>query len=240
MSKLIIVIPCYNEENRLPADDLRDFFGHGDYGCLLVNDGSTDGTATLIEELADSTDSINVLHLAENSGKAEAVRQGIQKSLELAPEYVGYWDADMATPLSEIDSFMACFEFASYEAVIGSRLARLGAGVKRRNSRHYLGRVFATVVSILLKLQVYDTQCGAKIFRSELARLIFDRPFKSKWLFDVEIFKRITEQRGLQATQDEIIYELPVMSWREVEGSKLKLSTMLMTPFQLLKIFFFR
>jgi dolichyl-phosphate beta-glucosyltransferase len=237
MEKVIIVIPCYNEEMRLPVNEMREFFEKNSISCILVNDGSSDGSEKVIDDLSGSVENINALHLAENVGKAEAVRLGVLSALDNSPEYVGYWDADMATPLKELNLFMACFEQGCYEAVTGCRLARLGARVKRKSSRHYLGRVFATAVSILLKLQVYDTQCGAKIFKSELARQIFDRPFKSKWLFDVEILKRIVDVYGTEKTQDDIVYEVPVVHWQDVGGSKLTFSMMLQVPFQLMKIF---
>lgn len=237
MQKTVIVIPCYNEGDRLPLQVLNDFFSNtSEVSCLLVNDGSVDNTGQLIDKLAADNENIKAVHLNENSGKAEAVRQGVLAALKLSPDYVGYWDADMATPLEAINLFISHFEKGQYLAITGCRLSRLGAKVVRNPIRHYLGRIFATVVSTLLKLQVYDTQCGAKVFKAELAEKIFDRPFKTKWLFDVELYKRIVDIHGVEKTSI-FIYELPLEQWVDVGGSKLKFSTMLKVPFQLLNIF---
>lgn len=237
MQKTIIVIPCYNEGERLPSEQLNNFFKNsGDISCLLVNDGSVDSTGQIIDELSANNENIRAFHLNKNSGKAEAVRQGINAAMEYSPAYVGYWDADMATPLDAIPLFLSHFDKGDFFAVTGCRLSRLGAKVIRKPIRHYLGRIFATVVSNLLKIQVYDTQCGAKIFEAGLAEKIFARPFKTKWLFDVELYKRIVDFYGAEKTSVSI-YELPLESWVDVGGSKLKFSTMLKVPFQLIKIF---
>tara|TARA_B100000609_G_C17178273_1_gene415617 strand:- start:308 stop:1036 length:729 start_codon:yes stop_codon:yes gene_type:complete len=239
MQKTIIVIPCYNEGARLPSGQLNEYFSKQDgISCLLVNDGSSDNTGQLIDQLATENENIKALHLNKNSGKAEAVRQGIMAALKDLPNYVGYWDADMATPLEYIPLFISYFDKDQFFAVTGCRLSRLGARVIRKPLRHYLGRIFATTVSTMLKLQVYDTQCGAKIFKADLAEKIFNRPFKTKWLFDVELYKRIVDIHGAEKTSSSI-YELPLEQWIDVGGSKLKFTTMLKVPFQLVKIFMF-
>ena len=113
--------------------------------------------------------------LSFNQGKAEAVRQGIKTLLKTHKlKFVGYWDADLATPLSTILEFIEKFQSSrALVAVCGSRILRLGASIQRLVFRHYLGRVFATVASNILNILVYDTQCGAKLFRTEHAELIF-------------------------------------------------------------------
>ncbi len=233
----LIVIPCYNECDRLPEQEISDFLKNSeDVQLLLVNDGSVDTTGMLLDKLASENEKLSVLHLPHNCGKAEAVRRGILKSLEDKPTCVGYWDADMATPLGEIENFIKMMEDNNYDAVIGCRLARLGSKVYRKKSRHYLGRIFATVVSSMLNISVYDTQCGAKLFRSDLAEKIFKEPFITRWLFDVELIKRILKIYGPDKTREKI-YEYPLMQWADVGGSKLKFSSMLKVPFLLLKIF---
>ena len=104
---------------------------------------------------------------------------------------MGYWDADLATPLSTIPEFIEKFQSSrALVAVCGSRILRLGASIQRLVFRHYLGRVFSTVASNILNIPVYDTQCGAKLFRTEHAELIFSEHFISRWFFDVELFAR--------------------------------------------------
>ena len=165
-----IIIPCYNEAERLPVNDFKDFAaGNSDILFLFVNDGSTDDTAVMLEELERSNEQISVLTLPANSGKGEAVRQGILEAAKHEPEYVGFLDADLATPFEELHNFIRLLRQNDFELVSGLRLARLGANVNRKLSRHYIGRVFATVVSNLLRVEVYDTQCGAKLFERQLA-----------------------------------------------------------------------
>jgi glycosyltransferase involved in cell wall biosynthesis len=237
MQKTTIVIPCYNESTRLPVKTIEEYLtANANVSFILIDDASTDDTAELIRALADKHDRVDALYQPLNSGKAEAVRRGINTALENSPAYVGYWDADMATPLSEINNFLSFFNTCDYSAVFGCRLARLGAKIYRKDTRHFIGRVFATAVSNLLRIKVYDTQCGAKIFTAGLAREIFAQPFITRWLFDVELLKRIIKLHGREKTA-KIVYEYPLMHWQDVGGSKLKLSTMLKTPLYLMQIF---
>ena len=97
-------------------------------------------------------------------------------------QLVGYWDADLATPLAEIPVFIEKFQSnKELNAVCGSRILRLGSSIRRSVFRHYLGRVFATIVSNILNIPVYDTQCGAKLFRTKHAELIFPKLILARW-----------------------------------------------------------
>lgn len=222
---LILVIPCYNEERRLPVDELRHFAIDGlRIEFLLVNDGSRDGTLRLLESLRKQDPSrFSVLDLERNSGKAEAVRRGILAAMERKPDLVGFWDADLATPLSELRDFLTIFTTRpEIEMVFAARVRLLGRTISRNPKRHYFGRVGATLISSSLGLAVYDTQCGAKLFRvSDAMREIFSAPFLSRWIFDVEIIARFVRQRGRDAAA-RAIYELPIQVWRDVQGSKVR------------------
>ena len=152
-SPAIIVIPCYNEATRLQVSKFKAF------SCatpavrfLFVNDGSTDRTAWVLEGLhQDDPQHFAICHLAENGGKAEAVRQGLLCVFEATPAYVGYWDADLATPLDTLVDFCALLDVRpDLEMVFGARVQLLGRVIERRAVRHYLGRVFATAASLLL------------------------------------------------------------------------------------------
>ncbi|HYU25066.1 MAG TPA: glycosyltransferase, partial [Thermoanaerobaculia bacterium] len=128
MSRLALVIPCYNEEHRLPVDELRRFSVSGvDLELVLVNDGSGDGTLRLLESLHEENPSrFTVLNLAQNSGKAEAVRRGILAALDRKPDYVGFWDADLATPLSELPVFVEILDARpAVQMVMGARVRLL-------------------------------------------------------------------------------------------------------------------
>ena len=222
---LILVIPCYNEERRLPVDELRAFGVPGMHVELcLVNDGSRDGTLRLIESLhAEDPQRFSVVNMSRNSGKAEAVRSGINAAMARQPDLVGFWDADLATPLSELTDFLNVFGARpEIEMVFAARVRLLGRSISRNPRRHYVGRVGATLISSSLGLAVYDTQCGAKLFRvSDPMREIFARPFLSRWIFDVEIIARFVLQRGRDAAA-RAIYELPIKRWHDVQGSKVR------------------
>lgn len=218
-----IVVPCYNEEARLDAAAFEQFIAaRNDIDFVFVNDGSSDGTAALLDSLAARhADRIQALHLEQNSGKAEAVRRGLLHVVaDARAEYVGYWDADLATPLALIPVFADTLNRRpDIQIVLGSRVLLLGRDIQRKAIRHYLGRVFATVASLVLSLAVYDTQCGAKLLRTATARRgLFDEPFGSRWIFDVEILARFLRAGG-DARQ---IYELPLDRWADVGESKVK------------------
>jgi glycosyltransferase involved in cell wall biosynthesis len=223
---LHLVVPCYNEAARLPTDAFAAFL-HSSSGTvvLFVNDGSTDGTAGVLARLVERAGSCaRVLALPDNVGKAEAVRQGILAALHDGAALVGYWDADLSTPLSEVTRFLAVFDARpAVDVVMGARVQLLGRQVQRRVLRHYAGRVFATGASLALGVPVYDTQCGAKIFRScEAVARAFRAPFRSRWAFDVEILARYTSGVGT-AEIGTRVYEMPLEAWRDVPGSKVGL-----------------
>jgi dolichyl-phosphate beta-glucosyltransferase len=237
--RVVLVVPCYNEAHRLNVDAFRAFRldGHPIEFCF-VNDGSRDGTLSLLESLrTQDPERFSVVNLERNQGKAEAVRRGMAASFDRAPKYIGFWDADLATPLSELASFVNLLdERPAIQMVFGARVRLLGREISRQPARHYVGRVGATLISSSLGLAIYDTQCGAKLFRaSESARDVFSTPFLSRWLFDVEIIARFVQRWG-RDTAAGAIYELPVNVWHDVKGSKVKALDFLRALRDLLKI----
>lgn len=222
MPRAIIVIPCYNEANRLDCNSLKHFTAAADdLRLLFVDDGSTDDTWTILEDLPGLR-----LRLPRNSGKGEAVRQGILEATRHEPRYVGFWDADLSTPLDTIPELVDFLESRpDLQMVFGARVKLVGRTIERSEVRHYLGRVMATFVSMLLGLKVYDTQCGAKLFRVTPETMdLFARPFITRWLFDVEILARWIQssRRGERPPIEQVLYEYPLMHWVHVGGSKLK------------------
>lgn len=221
----IVVVPCYDEERRLDTDAFRRFRldGHRVDFCF-VDDGSRDRTRELLRPLeAEDPRRFRVLALERNSGKAEAVRRGVVSATAAQADLFGFWDADLATPLSELASFIEVFAtHPEMEMVLGSRVRLLGRDISRHASRHYVGRVGATLISASLGLAVYDTQCGAKLFRNTTAmREVFATPFLARWIFDVEIIARYVRARGRDAAAS-AIYELPLKVWHDVHGSKVR------------------
>ena len=243
MRDTAVVIPCYNESNRLDVRAFREFAGKDRrVFFVFVNDGSTDRTQDLLDGLhRDDPESFRLLPLARNAGKAEAVRRGMLEALGFGPAFVGYWDADLATPLEALDELRRVLEGRpAVELVIGSRVRLLGREVVRSPRRHYLGRVFATVASYVLGLSVYDTQCGAKLFRAvPTTWQLFQEPFRTSWIFDVEILARLirTCHGSPEHGAAMVICEHPLSRWHDVDGSKLKAWDFFHAPLDLLAIY---
>lgn len=212
--KLVLVIPCYNEAARLE----RRAFEACPHQLLFVDDGSSDGTAELVASWG--LPHAEVLRLAPNGGKAEAVRRGMLHALSAYPDvpWIGFWDADLSAPLSEASAMLRWQELFYPEAasVWGSRVLRLGAAIRRRQLRHLLGRGFATLVTLLFGVTPYDTQCGAKLFARPAVAPLFEAAFTSAWFFDVELLLR-AQAAGVAPV------EFPLAAWEEKAGSKLKL-----------------
>jgi glycosyltransferase involved in cell wall biosynthesis len=221
------VVPCYNEERRL---DRAAFLALSrSVRLLFVDDGSSDGTRRVLEELAARSGCIKVLDLPQNEGKSEAVRQGLILALadDPPPAIVGYLDADLATPAREILRIITALEADDrLMAVLGSRVARLGSRIVRRTHRHYLGRVYATAASAALGIAVYDTQCGAKAFRvGETFRKAIESPFRSAWSFDVLLIERLLDGvDGCPGLPLASLMELPLEEWSDVPGSTMQLA----------------
>ena len=242
MNGTVIVIPCYNEADRLRVADFVAYAAaHPDIAFLFVDDGSRDATWDVLEKLkAQAGPTVHLLRKTPNAGKAEAVRSGMNHALDrLEPAMVGFWDADLATPLEAIEDLRCILlRQPEIEMAMGSRVRLLGRRIDRRPMRHYLGRVSATIISNTLRLPVYDTQCGAKLFRSNPdLREVLREPFVSRWIFDVEIIARYIRLAGGDSHKAaNRIYEFPLHVWEDIAGSKLKSSDFLKSFRDLVKI----
>jgi dolichyl-phosphate beta-glucosyltransferase len=243
LARTVIVVPCYDEERRLRSSTFLAFAKeHPEIDFALVNDGSRDGTLALLDGLAkESRGRFRVIDQQPNAGKAEAVRRGMRAAFESGAVYAGFWDADLATPLDAIPEFVALLDArADLDIVFGARVKLLGRSVERDALRHYIGRIFATAVSLVLQLPVYDTQCGAKLFRvTPELREVFGEPFASRWIFDVEILARLIALRRAHGGRslETNLYELPLREWRDIAGSKLTPSDFPRAALELFRIY---
>jgi dolichyl-phosphate beta-glucosyltransferase len=240
MQKICLIIPCYNEANRFNQTHFLEFVrANPRYDFCLVNDGSTDNTANILSKLSGySEKQIDFVNLKENVGKAEAVRKAILHCLKKEYAYIGYIDADFSAPLSEVNHIVSfCGGELTHGIIAGSRIKRLGASIVRSPARHYFGRMFATLAGLILKLPIYDSQCGLKLIRTDIAKMLFSEPFMTKWLFDLEIWLRYRNMVGLELASSESI-EIPLNRWQEKGGSKLKFMNFLKVPFLLCRIHF--
>ena len=223
-NRTILVIPCYNEARRLDVAAVATLLEDDAVDLIVVDDGSTDETHDILEGFARSWPRrVRALPLAENQGKAEAVRRGMIAAIEAGAGIVGYLDADLATPAPEMLRLIALLRGSDAQVLVGARVGLLGHDIERSPLRHYLGRVFATLASIALDMRVYDTQCGAKLFRASDALVDAVRePFLSRWAFDVELFGRLFSGSPTAAPIPAAgVWEEPLHTWRDVKGSKL-------------------
>lgn len=232
-----VVVPCFNEEARLPSATFVDFATQQpDIGFIFVDDGSTDSTLQQILRLCDQMPGQAIgLQMKTNSGKAEAVRRGIQAAIQIRATYTGYWDADLATPLEALIPMRAVAHHRSeLVAILGCRIPMLGRDIRRKPLRRFQSRLFAKAASRVLKTPVFDTQCGAKLLRiSPIIEQLFGSPFLTRWIFDVEWLARLSVILGSERSLREAVYEFPLDHWHEVEGSKLTLKAALKAATQL-------
>ncbi len=245
MQKTAIVVPCFNEEKRL---NVREFQSYAekfpDIFFIFVNDCSTDKTIQVIDEICKFSETqMFSMSLERNVGKAEAIRRGFLKAIEMESmcfKNIGFWDADLSTPLEAISRFTQLLESPEVLMVFGSRVRLLNHNINRTSSRHYLGRIFATLASLVLNLKIYDTQCGAKIFKNTPdLKSVFAQPFSVNWIFDVEILARfiiLSKSKGKWSIEDSAV-EYPLKNWHDVAGSKLKKRDFIIASFELFKIY---
>jgi dolichyl-phosphate beta-glucosyltransferase len=208
---LSIVIPAYNEEARLPStlEAIATYLRTKNFPAvevIVVDDGSRDGTAALVER----TPNVRLLKNPGNRGKGYAVRHGM---LEAKGDWILYSDADLSAPIEELDKLLAAAEAQKVDIAIGSRAVdRSLVGVHQNAIREFSGRVFNVVMRVATGIPFRDTQCGFKLFRGSAAREVFSRQVLDGFSFDVEDLM-IAKTLGLRAI------EVPVV-WNNVEGTK--------------------
>jgi dolichyl-phosphate beta-glucosyltransferase len=227
--KVVIVIPVYNESARLPAllDEIAACGAALEF--VLVDDGSSkeeyEKTLALVGARG-LKETLSCMRREVNGGKGSALKAGFERALADGCDYAGFLDADGSTSVAELRRAMEYFAARSatpLAAVIGSRVALLGRDVSRNAARHYLGRVFATFVSLLFGARVYDTQCGMKLFRASALKRFLDAPTDFRWVWDTELVLAML-------AAGETVHEFPV-DWRETRGSKLSFTR---DPFMML------
>ena len=184
---LSVVIPAYNEEERIfpTLKRITEYLAtkSASYELLVVDDGSSDATVSIVKAVADKYPAVRLIRLDRNLGKGGAVKRGVMESVG---EMVFFTDADLSTPIEEIEKFFPLFP--AYDVVIGSR-AIDGANIRVHEPfyRETLGRLFNKIVRVLCVPGFVDTQCGAKIFTRAAAQAIFPLVRTERFSFDVEV-----------------------------------------------------
>jgi dolichyl-phosphate beta-glucosyltransferase len=212
---LSIVVPAYNEEKRLGASlkrmlayfDTRNY----DFEILVVNDGSTDETASIVQNISACRPEVRLLEYASNHGKGYAVRYGM---LRAVGRFVLFSDADLATPIEEVEKLIAALEVGA-DVAIGSRDVA-GSELVQRESiiRELGGRTFNKLVQLLTVPGIHDTQCGFKLFTAKACKDVFGICKVDDFAFDVEALYVAVKLLGLR------VAEVPI-KWAHQAGSKI-------------------
>jgi glycosyltransferase involved in cell wall biosynthesis len=212
---LSIIIPAYNEEGRLVTtlERINGYLAVAGWKfseVVVVDDGSRDGTAALVENFAARAPSVRLLRNPGNRGKGYSVRHGM---LDAKGEWALFTDADLSSPIEELEKLWSKAREARAQVAIGSRaLDRSLIGTHQPLLREYAGRAFNLAVRIATGLPFWDTQCGFKLFEARSAREIFRRQQLERFGFDVEVLF-IARKLGYSTI------EVPVR-WNDVAGTK--------------------
>jgi dolichyl-phosphate beta-glucosyltransferase len=213
---LSVVVPAYNEEQRL-GETLPVIWNYlharfPEFELIVVDDGSCDGTPQVVEAFARDREGVRLVSYGPNRGKGHAVRTGI---LEAGCELVLFCDADLSTPITEVESLIAGID-AGWDIAIGSRAVR-GAQLEVHQPwyRELAGRSFNKLAQLLATPGLQDTQCGFKLFHRSAAREVFGRVTEEGFSFDIEALYLAT-RLGYA------VVEVPVR-WMHREGSKVRL-----------------
>jgi dolichyl-phosphate beta-glucosyltransferase len=237
-SKMVIIIPSYNEEKRLHINEFISFLKeHSTVKICFVNDGSKDDTLKVFQQIQEAyKENVDIVSNEKNVGKAESIRRGMQYcNSHLNYDIIAYLDADLSTSLNE------CFGLSAFindeiSFCFGSRILKIGSVIERSFIKHIVGRTINTMISWILKIDVYDTQCGCKLIRRDLAIKLFEEPFISTWLFDVEIFARIIKIFGRSESMNKM-QEVPLHRWIDHSGSKVKITYVFRLWYDLISIY---
>lgn len=235
MQNIAVIIPCYNEVLRLQPSMVAELLSQNEQVFIFfTDDGSTDGTPALLAQIQQLyPGKIEIIRLDRNQGKGAAVFAGAQAAMKQNKfNFIGYLDADFSTPPEQFNRLFEKIKAPGVHFVFGSRLKTINRLISRKYYRHLFGRAITTIIDSRFRLGIYDTQCGAKIFSLAACKIIFTKPFVTKWLFDIEIFLRLRENELLSKG-----IEMPLEEWKDVKGSKLKFIHFPLIGWEIIKLF---
>ncbi|GAA3510216.1 hypothetical protein GCM10022393_24240 [Aquimarina addita] len=234
-----IIIPCYNEEKRLNTAAFSHFINQeNEYHVCFVNDGSKDNTIQVLKQLQKvNPHKVSVIDIKKNAGKAAAVSAGARYLYNRGDiQYIGFIDADLSTDFKDFGDLVQTLKMnRSLSFVFGSRAKDVSTTIEKNIIRAFISKVINILIVTILGLSIKDTQCGAKVFNSNLVPVLFDNNFISKWLFDVEMFIKMKEYFGKKEIMNKI-HEQPLKKWIHMDDSKLGIKDSLEIPYRLISI----
>lgn len=234
-----IVIPCYNESSRLDIKSYLDYAAdHKDTTLCFVNDGSSDATRATLADIKNlEYDNVHIFNLSENSGKAIAVQQGaLYLYHETDVDTIGFIDADLSTDFDDYHGLVKTMEAdPKLKVIYGSRASDGENNIERNFVRGIISTVVRYIILTITRLNIKDTQCGAKVFDRSVVPMIFDRPFRTRWLFDVEILLKLKRTFSVKSFK-KFFLEQPLKNWIHMDGSKLGMKDAISIPLSLFNI----
>ena len=243
--KTSLVIPVFNEELRLDSDFYTNLNKLEVDLIIFVDDGSTDKSKEAIDRLTVHLKN-KIWHvLQQNRGKSEAIRQGFIQSLDLGISIIATADADGAISINDINSLLyqhlrIMCELDGETIVVSSaaRVRMAGWSIYRSTKRQWIGRVIATCVNVITDFEIYDPQSPLKCYSApcDTFKRNLENSFKTRWFYEMELLMRLRGD-SLRHHNDLRIFERPISFFRDVPGSKLKVSHVFEVGKQLICLF---
>jgi dolichyl-phosphate beta-glucosyltransferase len=216
MKNLSIIVPAYNEENRIEEflHDLLDYCSKNleHYEILIINDGSTDNTRGIVSNIIKNDKKAKIINYKNNKGKGHAIFQGV---LAAEGDFILFIDADGSIHPKEIMKMYNYYQIHNVDVIIGSRKSSASyITLHQPLYRRILSKIFNLYSNLLFQVKINDLLCGFKGFSKGVAKKIFDDLKAFRWEFDVEILYKARKEQYK-------IFELPI-EWKHEEGSKIK------------------
>jgi len=216
--RLSVVIPAYNEEQRLPrtVEEIERYLDgrRVDYELILVDDGSTDGTRQVMDAAAERNARVRLEALPHNRGKGRALASGVALA---RGEEVLVTDADLSTPIEELDNLEAALKAGAGVAIASRAIKGSRIEVPQPVYRVLMGKVFNLIVQVVLLPGIWDTQCGFKLFRADVAHPVFAALTTDGFGYDPEVLY-LAKRRGVKIAEVPVVWRhsapTKVMAWR--------------------------
>jgi glycosyltransferase involved in cell wall biosynthesis len=236
-SKVVIIIPCFNEAERINLSYFNILFRLNSTAWVFVDDGSTDGTSKILKKYSNKKNII-YLKLSHNVGKSNAIAHGMNYASSKISNigWIGFLDSDGAFAISDVENIIKMTSsIGSHDAIYTSRVKMAGRNIKRNNARHVIARLITSLFGLVWKDIPYDTQSGFKLYKySDDFNSILIKPFKTKWFFDIELSIR----NFMYKKENLNVWEEPVSTWVDMPGSKINYRQSLRISLEVIYIFY--